>query len=101
MYGGPEFLKSLKMPILATRRNSMGMEYALVSLPGDKTKVIHNGKEIIISKAIVSFVFDWDRWQRGTLIQNAFPYLSPSEREFLMTAITVEEWDKIFTEEET
>jgi len=35
-------------------------------------------------------------WKQGTLIQDAFPRLSPEEREFLKTGITSEEWDKMF-----
>ena len=35
----------------------------------------------------------------GGLIQDAFPFLSPGEREFLMTGITPEEWDSIFGDE--
>ena len=46
-----------------------------------------------------------ERWQSGTLIQNAFPNLSADDREFLMTGATREEWDKAFEdvqdEEET
>lgn len=36
------------------------------------------------------------QWQDGkiSLIQDALPYLSPSEREFIMTGITDESWDK-------
>ncbi len=30
------------------------------------------------------------------LIQNIVPHLSPSDREFLITGITSEEWDKLF-----
>ena len=39
-------------------------------------------------------------WERGTLIQNAMPHLSMSEREFIMTGITPEEWDTNLTEKE-
>lgn len=39
------------------------------------------------------------RWQNGELIQNVFPHLSDSEREFLMTGITQDEWDTAFPEE--
>ena len=38
-------------------------------------------------------------WQNGTLIQNAMPHLSASDREFLMTGITPEEWDEEFKED--
>ena len=39
-----------------------------------------------------------DNWNSGTLIQNAMPNISPDDREFLMTGITPEEWDKTFKE---
>lgn len=39
-------------------------------------------------------------WQGGALLQNAMPHLSPSDREFIKTGITDEEWDDIFNEEE-
>lgn len=32
------------------------------------------------------------------LIQNAFPYLSPSDREFIMSGITDEEWNSEFND---
>ena len=36
-------------------------------------------------------------WQTSrTLIQNAFPQLTPDQREFLLTGSTPEEWDSIF-----
>ena len=31
-------------------------------------------------------------YQQGTLLQDAFPQLSPDEREFFKTGITAEEW---------
>tara|TARA_Y100000310_G_C20107757_1_gene545688 strand:- start:60 stop:260 length:201 start_codon:yes stop_codon:yes gene_type:complete len=37
-------------------------------------------------------------YQQGTLLQDAFPQLSPDEREFFKTGITPEEWDKFFGE---
>lgn len=39
-----------------------------------------------------------DAWQAGELIQFACPALSPSQREFLMTGITDDEWDDTFQE---
>ena len=36
----------------------------------------------------------------GVLIQRVFPNLSPSDREFIMTGITDEDWDAIFGDEE-
>ena len=40
------------------------------------------------------------RWQGGELIQNVWPNLTPSEREFLKTGITDEEWNNTFGNEE-
>jgi hypothetical protein len=50
-------------------------------------------------KHTIEMSIDWEdyaAWENGMLIQNAFPYLTPDEREFLMTGITAEEWNKVF-----
>lgn len=39
-------------------------------------------------------------WQRGTLIQNAMPNLTPDQREFLITGITAEEWEEMWNRED-
>lgn len=36
----------------------------------------------------------------GKHIQDAFPFLTDNEREFILTGITAEEWDELFGEEE-
>lgn len=41
-----------------------------------------------------------EAYNRGALIQNAFPALNASQREFLMTGITDEEWKTLEKEEE-
>ena len=33
---------------------------------------------------------------KGMLLQDAFPNLSPSQREFIKTGITSKEWDNLF-----
>jgi hypothetical protein len=50
-------------------------------------------KELAITEAQLQ------RWQEGELIQRVFPDLSPNDREFLMTGITSEEWDEVFSED--
>jgi len=35
------------------------------------------------------------RWQGGELIQNVFRHLSPSDREFIVTGTTDEEWEQL------
>jgi hypothetical protein len=39
-------------------------------------------------------------WEGGTKIQIATPNLTASQREFLMTGITDEEWDDAFSADE-
>ncbi len=39
-----------------------------------------------------------DAWSNGMLVQKAFPNLTPSEREFIITGITSEEWDELFAD---
>lgn len=36
------------------------------------------------------------KWKNGMLLQDAFPYLTASEREFIKTGITPEEWKEEF-----
>jgi hypothetical protein len=36
-----------------------------------------------------------DRWKGGELIQDVFPFLSQSEREFIVTGTTQDEWDSL------
>ena len=38
-------------------------------------------------------------WAAGALAQDAFPDLTPEQREFIMTGIIPEEWDEAFQEE--
>lgn len=43
----------------------------------------------------------WEKYQRGTLIQNALGHLSANDREFIITGIgDDDDWDSMFTEEE-
>jgi hypothetical protein len=41
-----------------------------------------------------------DRWNSGELIQNVFPELTADEREFIMTGVTREEWDRFVVDQE-
>ena len=49
-----------------------------------------SGKEHIMDLDVTPEQFD--EWQQGKLIQYAMPNLTPSEREFIMTGITPDEW---------
>ena len=39
-------------------------------------------------------------YERGALLQEAFPNLCPSDREFIKSGITDEEWQSIFGEDD-
>ena len=41
-----------------------------------------------------------EAWRAGKLIQFAMPRLSASEREFIQTGVTQEEWNDAFNEKE-
>lgn len=41
-----------------------------------------------------------DLYANGTLLQDAFPHLTPTEREFIKTGLTEESQNKIFGEED-
>jgi hypothetical protein len=43
---------------------------------------------------------DYEKWMAGAMIQNAMPYLTPTEREFLKTGYTQEDWDAMFPPEQ-
>lgn len=40
-----------------------------------------------------------EMWENGALIQDAFPNLTPAQREFILTGIVDDEWDKTFPAE--
>jgi len=44
---------------------------------------------------------DLQRWKLGGLsVQNAFPHLTPAQREFMLSGSTQEEWDAVFADPE-
>lgn len=42
----------------------------------------------------------YDAWVEGATLQNAFPNLTPGQREFIKTGVTDEEWTAFFGEDE-
>ena len=56
------------------------------------------GKETIMDLDITAEQVE--QYRNGALLQNAFPNLSASEREFYKTGYTQEDWDEIFGMEE-
>lgn len=60
-----------------------------------RRKSMSSGKE---STRVLNLDYnDYIAWKfEGALIQDALPYLSAEDREFLMTGITPEEWNTLF-----
>lgn len=76
----------------------------IISISENQTKIIAINvfgrtieRTLKISKE--EFLEGYGLYQKGELIQNAFPNLSGDDREFLLTGI-VENWDELFDEEE-
>jgi hypothetical protein len=53
---------------------------------------------MLLGIELPDFITDYQRWDAGELIQNAFPSLSADAREFIKTGISPEEWDAMFAE---
>lgn len=87
--------------MILTRINPHGMTFHLTSKPGDitQTRICYGNKFIHVNVTIDEMNASWYQWtMKGQLVQRAFPKLSPSEREFIMTAITPDEWNAMFKE---
>lgn len=59
-------------------------------------------RELIMSPGITvkDIVDGYDAYNRGALVQDAFRFMTPDEREFLMTGILPEEWEEMFPDDE-
>ena len=70
------------------------------------SETVFNGvKAIVISKlctvkkevySVTVAKADIEKWQAGTLLQDAFRYLNADQREFVKTGTTPAEWENIF-----
>jgi len=80
----------------------MGRVYTLTQESVDgvltgNTVISTDGKSITVNATIDKLAQGWYDWLvRGWMIQNAFSFLNPDEREFLMTSMTPTEWDELF-----
>lgn len=57
-----------------------------------KVSCVQCGKEFEIKVELK----DWYDYNHGKLVQNAFPYLTPDERELFLSGICGECWNKMF-----
>ena len=63
---------------------------------------IYHTREIPISESEFNSLMKGPaKWYvPGKTIQEAFPMLTPGEREFLLTGMTEQEWDELFYEDQ-
>lgn len=54
----------------------------------------HNWREVSFQRR------DYDKWQGGELIQNAFPYLNADDREMIKTHICPKCWNDMFGDDD-
>lgn len=66
------------------------MKIVMTSMLSGKVRT----REISISQEQV------DAWKNGAMIQDVMPDISPTDREFLITGVTSEEWDELFPEDD-
>lgn len=59
-----------------------------------KNKSQISGKDYVMDLDIT--IEQIEAYYKGALVQDAFPNLSPAEREFIKTGITPGEWDQVF-----
>ena len=81
-----------------------GQTYEFESIEKDTKTTISipkTGKSITVNFNLGDLAQSYYHWQNsGQHIQDAFPYLSADEREFLLTGITCQEWLELFNEED-
>ena len=84
------------------RTNPMGLKYTLHKV-GEATLVSLDGtgKNMTIPVHIDVISQAWYKWQMmGKMVQEAFNFLNPEQREFLITGITPSQWNEIFKDSE-
>lgn len=86
------------------RENARGLKFMISNIgnPNNARTTItllggNKQIEVVYSLEAINQGFYW--WMNGKRVQDAFPFMSADEREFLMTGITKDEWDKIFSED--
>jgi hypothetical protein len=56
-------------------------------------------KKIKVEIPLHEVIEKWDRWKKGTPIQHVFTGFTTSQREFLISGLDDDEWNKIFGED--
>lgn len=91
------------MPVIH-RENALGLKFQISNIGSPDAvptwiTLIGQNKVIEVQHSLESINQGFFYWMNGMKVQNAFPFLSSDEREFLMTGITKAEWDRTFSED--
>lgn len=85
------------------RENRLGMKYLIreVSHKEIVVQLLGSEKALLIKCPMQVILAAWYKWQiLDQRIQVAFEFLNDDEREFILSGLTSDEWNKIFPEEE-
>lgn len=91
------------MPIIH-RENAIGLKFQISNIGSQDAiptwiTLIGQNKVLEVQHSLQDINQGFYYWMQGKKVQEAFPFLTADEREFLMTGITKEEWDKICNED--
>lgn len=93
--------KSVMFTGQLNRTNPNGLKFVLDGMIPGITVIRFGQKSISVPYHIDDVSQWWFNWQiKGNYIQVAFSEFTPSEREFIMTGITPQEWNELFDEVE-
>ncbi len=84
------------------RENRLGMKYLIREISHKETVIQIKGTEkaILVKVPVPVVLASWYKWQVLDLrIQEAFTCLNDDEREFILSGLTSQDWDKMFPEE--
>ena len=82
------------------RENRFGLLFTITEQEDRSLLIECNGKSIVLSVPWAQLSQSWYNWQvKGDFVQDAFSYLNPDEREFLITGMTGAEFDALMMEE--
>ena len=77
-------------------------KYAIIQTPNGVMIRVFNKTMFFDGITMKDMLVGNNKYDQGALIQDAFDFLSPDQREFLMTGMTPEDWEAMckFAEEE-
>ena len=92
--------------MMLNRVNRAGVQYRLSEVFGPtsnpKVSIRTGNKQMILTGITIQQMNQgWYNWMvEDMFIQDAFPFMTRSEREFLQTGILPDEWDAIFKDKD-